>query len=91
MFSLTLLSIVPSSVSDFLLHTPLVLQKHSPPQITLHLKYSSAAGEEVMMCLSMSPIFASKLSGPRVIARITVAFKLSLQNQAGFKAAFTVP
>lgn len=44
-----------------------------------------------MMCLSMSPIFASKLSGPRVIARITVAFKLSLQNQAGFKAAFTVP
>lgn len=44
-----------------------------------------------MMCLSMSPIFASKLSSPRVIASITVAFKLSLQNQAGFKAAFTVP
>lgn len=38
-----------------------------------------------------SSIFASKHSSPRVIARITVAFKLSLQDQAGFKAAFTVP
>lgn len=39
----------------------------------------------------MSPIFASKPSSPRVIARIVVALKLSLQNQAGFKAAFTAP
>lgn len=79
------------SASDFPLHTPPVLQKHLP-QITLHLRSSSAPGEEVMMCYGCeSPIFASKPSSPRVIARIIVAFKLSLQNQAGFKAAFTAP
>lgn len=46
----------------------------------------------MMMCYDCkSAIFASKPSSPKVIARIVVALKLSLQNQPGFKAAFPAP